>query len=171
MKLLRNTRDVISAIPRKDGRHGEYPPHLSFFYADPLVFRRWNFAKENKVILTDEYDQIARDLAPYFALEPHDLRHRSKVMQEREHTFTLSIKDGHVTRHGPHPELRRAKDMQNLMQKFAQHVPGEVNMTYIIDDQPAVMLSWNQKERMLELASQGECEYSSSEQCLYEAGS
>lgn len=116
----------------------------------------WNFAQENKVILTDEYDQIARDLAPYFALEPRDLRHRNKVMQEREHTFTLAIKDGHVTRHGPNPDLRRAKDMQNLIQKFAKYVPGEVNMTYIIDDQPAVMLPWNQKERMLELADQGE---------------
>lgn len=80
-------------------------------------------------------------------------------MQDREHTFTLSISNGHVTRHGPHPELRRAKDMQNLLQKFAKYVPGEVNMTYIIDDQPAVMLPWNQKERMLELASQGECEF------------
>lgn len=81
-------------------------------------------------------------------------------MQEREHTFTLSLRNGHVTRHGPNPDLRRAKDMQNLMQKFSKLLPSgsEVNLTFIIDDQPAVMLPWNQKERMLELASQGECE-------------
>lgn len=85
-------------------------------------------------------------------------------MQEREHTFTLAIGNGgKVTRHGPHPELRRAKDMQNLLQKFAKLVPGQVNLTFIIDDQPAVMLPWNQKERMLELASQGECKSSSSQ--------
>lgn len=90
-------------------------------------------------------------------MEPIDLRHRNKVMQEREHTFTLSIRNGKVSRHGQHAELRRAKDMANLLSKFSKHVPGEVNMTFIIDDQPAVMMGWNQKERMLELARQGEC--------------
>lgn len=122
--------------------------------------RRWAFAQENKIILTDEYDQISRDLDPFRALEPQDLRHRNRVMQEREHTSTLSIKNGHVTRHGQHSDLRRAKDMQNLLQKFAKFIPSnEVNLTFIIDDQPAVMLPWVQKERMLELAKQGECEW------------
>jgi hypothetical protein len=83
-------------------------------------------------------------------------------MQEREHTFTLSISDGQVTRHGEHADLQRAKDMQALLQRFAHFVPAstgrEVNMTFIIDDQPAVMLAWNQKERMLELAAQGDSE-------------
>lgn len=120
--------------------------------------RRWRFAKANNVQLVDEYDQISRDFEPYWAMEPIDLRHRNKVMQDREHTFTLSIKDGRVSRHGEHAELRRAKDMANLLSKFSKHVPGEVNMTFIIDDQPAVMMGWNQKERMLELARQGECE-------------
>lgn len=78
-------------------------------------------------------------------------------MTEREHTFTLNIKDGKVTRTGIHSELRRATDMQKLIQPFAKFVPGEVNMTFIIDDNPAVMMGWNQRERMLELASQGEC--------------
>jgi hypothetical protein len=121
---------------------------------------RWNFAQANNIVLTDEYDQISKDLESFWALEPHDLRHRAKVMQEREHTFTLSIdgSEGVVSRHGPHPDLQRAKDMQDLLQSFARFVPDQVNMTFIIDDQPAVMMPWNQKEKMLELASQGECE-------------
>lgn len=119
---------------------------------------RWNFAKHNKVVLVDEYDQIHRDFQPYWALEPNDMRHRNKVMQGRDHTFTLSIKDGRVSRHGVHKDLQRAKDMQDLLSQFSKWVPGEVNMTFIIDDQPAVMLGWNHKERMLEIARQGDCE-------------
>lgn len=90
-------------------------------------------------------------------MEAVDLRHRNKVMQDREHTFTLSIRDGRVSRHGQHADIQRAVDMASLLSRFSKHVPGEVNMTFIIDDQPAVMLGWNQRERMVELARQGEC--------------
>ena len=79
-------------------------------------------------------------------------------MQERDHTFTLSIKDGKVTRHGEHADIERASDMGALLERFAEWIPGEVNMTFVIDDSPAVMMGWNQKERMLELARQGDCE-------------
>lgn len=119
---------------------------------------RWKFAKANNVQIVDEYDQISRDFDPYWAMEPIDLRHRNKVMQDREHTFTLSIKNGRVSRHGEHADLDRARDMASLVSKFSRHVPGEVNMTFIIDDQPAVLMGWNQKDRMIELAQQGECE-------------
>ena len=122
-----------------------------------MLCERWSFAQQNKVILVDEHDQIARDFEPFFALEPHDLRHRSKVMQDRDHTFTLSFTNGYVSRHGPHADNKRAKDMAQLMNKFAKFVPGQVNLTFVIDDNPAVMMGWNQKERMLELARQGEC--------------
>lgn len=121
----------------------------------------WTFAKANNIDIVDEYDQISRDMEPYWALEPVDMRHRNKVMQDREHTFTLSITNGYVTRHGDpkHADIRRAKDMQALLQTFAKWIPGQVNMTFVIDDNPAVMMSYHQKDRMLELARQGECEY------------
>ena len=81
-------------------------------------------------------------------------------MQGREHTFTLAIRDGKVTRHGEHADIERARDMDNLISTFSEWVPGEVNITFVIDDSPAVMMGWGQKERMLELARQGDCESS-----------
>jgi len=101
---------------------------------------RWKYATENDVILTDEYDQIARNFEPFWALEPGDLRHRDRVMQERGHSFVLAFHDGKVSVHGEdqHRNLKRAKEIADLTSRFAHLVPYSVNLTFIVDDQPAV---------------------------------
>lgn len=81
-------------------------------------------------------------------------------MQEREHTFTLAMKPGHrTTAHGQWGHIRRATDIASLFDFFADEVPRDINTTFIVDDNPAVMLSYAQKDRMVELAGLGECEY------------
>lgn len=153
LKVSSQSKTLDEAIAEYKQRNRQNPPRG--------FDKWWDFAEKNGIILTDEYDQIARDMEPYRALEPQDMRHRARVMQDREHTFTLSIHDGTVTRHGnpKHADLRRAKDMAALIQTFAAFVPGVVNMTFVIDDNPAVMMSYHHKDRMLELARQGDCEY------------
>lgn len=92
--------------------------------------------------------------------EPEDSRHRNKVMQDREHTFTLACRSetSQPDLYGPHSELKRATDVASLYAMFGSKLPREVNMTFIIDDNPAVMLPYAQRDRMVELAEQGECE-------------
>lgn len=145
---------------------------LSNLLLDPY---RWEFAKKNRIILVDEYDQIHRDLEPFWALEASDMRHRHRVMQERDHTVTIAInpdrasasgeetdEEGMVVTTSQHRKLKRALDMRELMMKFVPSLKGlgmgDINMTYIIDDQPAVMMSWLERDRMLELAARGERE-------------
>jgi hypothetical protein len=95
-------------------------------------------------------------MAPFRALDPDDLRHRALIMQERPHTFTLAIHDGQVDILGPFAELRRATDMADLIRRFAGSLPLPVNMTFIVDDSPAVLLQHESKARMTEMASTGE---------------
>ncbi|SGZ26582.1 BQ5605_C024g09945 [Microbotryum silenes-dioicae] len=101
----------------------------------------WAYAKANRIVLTDEYDQIFKDLQPFWALEPHDLKHRVLVMQEREETFTIQVKTARCSR--------------ELIARVSKHVPN-VNLTFTRHDQPACQLGWFHKERMLELAGEGE---------------
>ncbi|SGY20402.1 BQ5605_C016g08039 [Microbotryum silenes-dioicae] len=115
----------------------------------------WAYAKANRIVLTDEYDQIFKDLQPFWALEPHDLKHRVLVMQEREETFTIQVKDGEVFELGEQAQLKRAKDFRELIARVSKHVPN-VNLTFTRHDQPACQLGWFHKERMLELAGEGE---------------
>ncbi|KAM0753092.1 hypothetical protein T439DRAFT_286471 [Meredithblackwellia eburnea MCA 4105] len=115
----------------------------------------WEYAKANRIVLTDEYDQIHRDLEPFWALEPSDMLHRIRVMQDREETFTISVLDGVVKLSGEQAFLRRAKDLGDLMSRFSTHV-SDLNMTFTRHDQPACQLEWGHKERMIELAGMGE---------------
>jgi hypothetical protein len=108
-------------------------------------------------------------MAPFRALDPDDLRHRALMMQERPHTFTLAIHDGQVDILGPFAELRRATDMADLVRRFAGTLPLPVNMTFIVDDSPAVLLQHESKARMAEMASTGERTFSEPLQCHPEA--
>lgn len=138
--------------------------------------------------LPDEYDQIYHDLQPHRALcvfvhfaavvqcrllckcadvlattksrEPQDSRHRNRVMQDRDHTFTMGLRAGisQPELYGPHGGLKRATDVASLFAMFGNKLPREVNLTFIIDDNPAIMLPYAQRDRMVELAEQGECE-------------
>lgn len=91
--------------------------------------------------------------------EAHDSRHRNKVMQDRDHTFTIAMEPGRSpSAHGPYAYLKRATDIQALLKMFSSRLPRPLNMTFIMDDNPAVMLAYTERDRMVELASQGECE-------------
>jgi hypothetical protein len=79
-------------------------------------------------------------------------------MQDRDHTFTIAMTPGDApTVHGPYAYLKRATDIQALLKMFSPRLPRTLNMTFIMDDNPAVMLAYTERDRMVELASQGEC--------------
>ena len=90
--------------------------------------------------------------------EPSDLLHRTDVMQDREETFTIEIFDGKVDIWGEQATLRRAIDLGDLMARFSMYV-GDSNYTFTRHDQPACALGWYHKEKMVELAAMGECQF------------
>jgi hypothetical protein len=85
-------------------------------------------------------------------------------MTQRAETFTLTLrpptskKVARVVITGEEGHLRRAKDLADLIQTFAHLMPGTVNLTFTKHDQPACELIWSHKEKMVEMAQQGECE-------------
>ena len=82
-------------------------------------------------------------------------------MQERDHTFTAAFHPGvrDPSLHGPYGDLKRATDVADLLAMFAGRMYRELNITFIIDDNPAVMLPYSQRERMVELGQQGDCAF------------
>ena len=98
--------------------------------------------------------------------EPHDLLHRSRIMAtERAETFTLMInpapkEEQKITTHGEEAHLKRATDLAALIEPFAKSLPGVVNITFTKHDQPACALGFQHKERLHELAAEGDCERS-----------
>jgi hypothetical protein len=81
---------------------------------------------------------------------------------ERAETFTLMVdpdrkEDLKITIHGEEAHLRRATDLATLIERFSKWLPGMVNVTFTKHDQPACALGYQHKERLLELASEGDC--------------
>lgn len=64
---------------------------------------RFQFARDNKVILVDNYDQINRDILPFLGLPSQPVHDRSRKMIEDRSSFhyrnsyTILIKDGRVS--------------------------------------------------------------------------
>ena len=83
---------------------------------------------------------------------------------ERAETFTLLVDpkrtdEYKVTFHGEEAKLKRAKDLGDLVNRFAKDLPAIVNLTFTKHDQPACALGYQHKERLHELAAEGDCEY------------
>ncbi|GAA5910466.1 hypothetical protein JCM8208_004485 [Rhodotorula glutinis] len=149
-KVARQSKTLGEAVREYKRRHRRNPPKGFDDW--------WAFCEEHNIQLRDEYDQINHDLAPHWALEAHDSRHRNKVMQERDHTFTVAMHPGETmpTLHGPYWDLKRATDIADMLSLYTGRMHRPLNITYIIDDNPAVMLPYSQRERMVELGEQGE---------------
>ncbi|BGP55771.1 hypothetical protein JCM8202v2_003378 [Rhodotorula sphaerocarpa] len=146
-KVERQSKTLKEAVREYRRRYKRHPPRG--------FDQWWEYARANRVILTDEYDQIHHDLEPFWALDPGDLMHRVLVMQEREETFTIKVTDGVVEETGEQAFLRRAQDLGDLIDRFAAHVP-DVNLTFTRHDQPACQVDWYHRDRMVELARLGE---------------
>ncbi|KDE09281.1 hypothetical protein MVLG_00599 [Microbotryum lychnidis-dioicae p1A1 Lamole] len=149
-KLAKQSRTLSEAVHEYKNRYRRNPPKGFDDW--------WKFCEENDVQLRDEYDQIDKDLLPHRALEPSDSRHRNGVMQERGHTFTMVLEPGRKMAgiKGEYADTRRAREIQGLLSLFADRVSRNLNLTYIIDDNPAVLLPYSERSRMVELAEQGE---------------
>ncbi|GAA5821220.1 hypothetical protein JCM3770_006880 [Rhodotorula araucariae] len=146
-KVHRQSKTLKDAVVEYRRRYKRNPPKG--------FDKWWAYAKANRIILVDEYDQIQRDLEPFWALEPSDLAHRVRVMQERDETFTIQVEEGKVAEVGGQAFLRRAKDLGDLIRRFSTYVP-DVNLTFTRHDQPACQLDYYHRDRMVELANLGE---------------
>ncbi|GAA5996568.1 uncharacterized protein JCM10292_003058 [Rhodotorula paludigena] len=146
-KVRRQSKTLKEAVQEYRRRYRRNPPRG--------FDKWWAYARANRVILVDEYDQIHHDLQPFWALDPGDLAHRVAVMEEREETFTIKIADGKVAETGEQAFLRRAKDLGDLIRRFSAYAP-DVNLTFTRHDQPACQLDYFHRDRMVELADLGD---------------
>lgn len=145
-KVKRQSKTLKEAVVEYKRRYGRKPP---------AGFDRWfAFAKENKVILVDEYDQISRDLYPFWALPPDELRSRAESIDlKHTRTFKLNFQNGTITRES---ELERASALVDLCSMFNDHYNTAklppITILMEEDDSAQVLLGWDQSRRLFELS-------------------
>lgn len=115
---------------------------------------RFKFAQTNEVILIDEFDNIARDTLPFWAIPPSVLHERARVLEDAPWTFTMVIKKGEVSIAGAHKGDGRAADQAKLMKRWVKWVPI-TNITMSAHDGPSIMTDERMMRRHVEAAKQG----------------
>lgn len=122
---------------------------------------RFKFAKDNQVILVDDYDQIYRDMLPFLGLPSEPLKARSRDMIEDEKnyyyqgSFTLWIKDGKLAKTtGGLADHSRVREQTGLLQRFIHLLP-DMNITIWAHDTSVIHLSGEKRTELEDLAKQG----------------
>ncbi|BGP40375.1 hypothetical protein JCM10449v2_004337 [Rhodotorula kratochvilovae] len=145
-KLARQSKTLEQAVREYRRRHGRRPPK---------GFDDWfRFAKENDVILIDEFDQTLTDVLPFWALAPKTIAARADALQLDSSTFTMVIKGGAVEIIGAHAKDGRAKDQAALMKRWSKWVP-DVNITMSAHDGPSIMMEHGVRQKHLDAAKKG----------------
>ncbi|KAG5220047.1 glycosyltransferase family protein [Salix suchowensis] len=80
-KLDRASKTLPAAVAEYQRRYKRLPP--------PGFDAWWNYVEEHNVMLPDEYDQIWRDLEPFWAMEPLDLQRLVEDEQAEVETYTI----------------------------------------------------------------------------------
>ncbi len=111
--------------------------------------------------LTDEFDTIETDLAPYWGLSPAQIRSRHEELRSTQssHILSLVIKGGQVsdeegpadTTHWPINKLYYA-----LVSDIAHLVP-DMKMAINLHDNPAIFVSYEERERLIKAGRAGVC--------------
>ncbi|GAA6014641.1 hypothetical protein JCM11491_000179 [Sporobolomyces phaffii] len=175
-KLARQSTTLAEAVVEYRRRFGGRNP--------PLGFDKWfEFARENDVVLIDEFDQTFRDVEMFWSLPSDVIRSRADKLQRDASTFTMLINsnnanDGPSSKHkatgevveivGNHAKDGRAKDQKELMKRWAKYVKGSpikrggsvvgyegVNVTMAAHDGPSVMMDEKSRNRHLEASRKG----------------
>lgn len=141
-KVKRQSKTLSEAVKEYRRRYKRDPPK---------GFDLWfEFAKQHKAIMIDEYDQLVRDLEPFWQLPGKELRARcvdvgylpsvDLVRVENGTTRTIDVNNGFDD-----SEVgARAKGFRVMLEKFQKHLP---DMDFPINEKAEgrILVPWEEK--------------------------
>ncbi|WVN88726.1 uncharacterized protein L203_103939 [Cryptococcus depauperatus CBS 7841] len=125
--------------------------------APPRGFEQWwQFCKRNKVKIVDDYDQIFRDVEPYFALSPTLFRKRVDELGQTPHTSQITLSPtGASTLYGERAHSARPRLLFQLLEPIAQLLPAEISFSLSDHDLGSWLLGDDQKQAALIAIKEG----------------
>ncbi|TLS24028.1 hypothetical protein PpBr36_08397 [Pyricularia pennisetigena] len=116
---------------RHDGR--EPPKGFDLWYA---------YAIEHKSPIIDFFDQIHRDLQPFWGLEPSQIRKGVEKLEHERDIVVIKVINGQVTHGAARSEhLDEINGLVEMMQSFSKHLP-DLQIAVNLDINPRVLAPW-----------------------------
>jgi hypothetical protein len=140
--LKRQSKTLPAAVAEYERRYGRKPPK---------GFDGWyEFAKENGAIIFDEYDQLFKDLEPFWQLSGEEIRRRCIQVGYLPSVDLVRIKDGKtrtidVSKGFDDSEVgARAKGFRVMLEKFQDKLP---DMDFPINEKAEgrILVPWEEK--------------------------
>lgn len=142
-KIKRQSKTLQEAVDEYERRYGRRPPK---------GFDEWyEFAKENGATIIDEYDQLAKDMEPFWGMSGAELRRRcvqvgylpsvDLVRIEEGKTRTIDVSQGFDD-----AEVgARAKGFRVMLERFQDRLP---NMDFPINEKAEgrILVPWEEKQ-------------------------
>ncbi|KIJ63849.1 glycosyltransferase family 90 protein [Hydnomerulius pinastri MD-312] len=154
-KLARASKTLDEAVAEYKRRY-KRPPPLGFD-------KWWDYVVKHNVQLPDEYDEIYRDLEPFWGIDPADLAHTQKELEERRETITYmktSSSPRFEVASSTLPEDRRAqlqRTIENILElvQDVQHDLPPLRISFSPYDNPSMLSDWWVRNMALEAAAKG----------------
>lgn len=130
---------------------------------------RWAYVQEKNVQLPDEYDQIYRDLEPFWGVHPRDVQTLQRDWEDHADTFTIgkdtyddkfslknhSISDGDI---GPTGHAKGAHELMDLLKDVADKLPP-FRAVFWPGDNPNLHTDYAVKQKALQAARSQTCKW------------
>ncbi|GLB41254.1 putative glycosyltransferase family 90 protein [Lyophyllum shimeji] len=155
-KLSRSSRTIEEAVAEYERRY-KRPPPLGF---DAW----WAYVEEHKVQLPDEYDQIYRDLEPYWGMNPKDLQEIQSEWEGHADSWTIgktadspiSLVNSTLPRkeRGQHDLATGAYQVMDLLKDVEEFIPP-FRAVFSPHDNPNLHTDFELKSEALKHAAAG----------------
>ncbi|SJL16213.1 uncharacterized protein ARMOST_19732 [Armillaria ostoyae] len=154
-KLQRASKNLDEAVAEYKRRYKRAPPRGFDIW--------WEYVEKNNVQLPDEYDQIYRDLEPYWGVNPVDLARIVSEWEGHKDSFTLGKEEGHrvglvnYTIRDPSTHghvLSGAQMLGELLEDVDEFLPP-FHAVFHPHDNPEHVTDWELRDKMFEHARAG----------------
>ncbi|KAI0409767.1 hypothetical protein F4802DRAFT_33 [Xylaria palmicola] len=127
--------------------HGRKPPQN---------FDKWfEFARQRKSVVIDRFDQIEKDILPFWDLRPQNIRSGLEFLKSQPNIGIIRIAGGKASHNGPADASQREilDEIVTMVSTFAEHLP-EMEIAINLQERPRVLVPWNDVHQLRTIATQ-----------------
>lgn len=142
----------------------DIPPVYLFFQP---FFPRWKYVQNHNVQLPDEYDQIHRDLEPFWGMDPRSLQRIQRDWEGHADSFTIGKEPGGRLRllnytlpsqsSSPNDMTEGGFMVMDLLKEVQDYIPP-FRAVFSPHDTPNLLRDYELRRSALEAATLGTCE-------------
>ncbi|KAJ8127664.1 hypothetical protein O1611_g5974 [Lasiodiplodia mahajangana] len=127
--------------------HGRKPP--------PSFDKWFEFARQKNSVVIDSFDQIERDILPFWGLQPQIIRDGLEFLKSQPNVGIISIANGKATHNTPSDLSQQGilDEIVTLISAFAEHLPA-MEIAINLQQRPRVLVPWNDIHKLRMRATQ-----------------